>query len=133
MASHETLHQPGILGRGIRMILGVGLLVLGIETLLTPTDWISINVPRSSGMWLGAATCFYFLRGVLNKGFQRNWGRWPQLITALLALLAVTYNLLRTGNWWGQPLGVLIFVLIVYVTVHLGLSFVLASLLAHPG
>jgi hypothetical protein len=84
-------------------------------------------------MWLGAAICFYFLRGVPDKGFQRAWGRWPQLVTVLLAILAIVYNLVGTGNWWGQPLGALMFVLIVYVTVHLGLSFVLASLLAYPG
>jgi hypothetical protein len=115
------------------MVLGAGLLVLGIETLRTPTDWISANVPQSPGMWLVAVICFYVLRSVPDKGFQRAWGRWPQLITVLLAVMAIVYNLVRTGHWWGQPLGALIFVLIVYVTAHLGLSFVLASLLAHPG
>jgi hypothetical protein len=104
------------------MVLGAGLLVLGIETLLTPTDWINANMPRSPSMWIGAAICFYFLRGVPDKGFQRSWGRWPQLITVLLAILAIVYNLVRTGNWWGRPLGALMFVLIVYVTAHLGLS-----------
>jgi hypothetical protein len=115
------------------MVLGVGLLVLGMETLLTPTDWIHANVPQSPGMWFGAAMCFYFLRGVPDKGFQRAWGRWPQLITVFLAIMAIVYNLVFTGDWWGPLLGALLFVLIVYVTAHLGLSFVLASMLAHPG
>ena len=115
------------------MTLGVMLLILGIQTLLTPTDWITATMPRSVGMWFGAVICFYALRGVPDKGFRRTWGRWPQLIMACLIVLAVAYNLLSTGTWWGQPLGALIFLLIIYVTAHLGLSFVLASILAHPG
>jgi hypothetical protein len=115
------------------MVLGVGLLVVGIETLLTPTDWINATIPRSPGMWLGAALCFYVLRGVPDKGLQRAWGRWPQLLTVFLVIITIVYTLVFTGNWWGQPLGALMFVLIVYVTAHLGLSFVLASMLAHPG
>ncbi|MCZ6874338.1 MAG: hypothetical protein O7G88_12550 [bacterium] len=133
MISNETLHRPGILGRGVRLAMGIALLVLGIETLLAPTDWISASAPRTPAMWLGAAICFHLLWGVPDKGFQRAWGRWPQLITICLAILAIAYNLVRTGSWWGQPLGALVFVLIVYVTAHLGLSFVVASFLAHPG
>jgi hypothetical protein len=77
--------------------------------------------------------CFYFLRGVLNKGFGRSWGRWPQLMVGCLALVAIVYSLIFSGNWWGQPLGALMFVLILYVTGHLGLSFVLAGILGQPG
>lgn len=131
--STNGLARPGLLGRGIRMVLGVVILILGIQTLLMPTAWISATMPRSIGMWFGAAICFYALRGVPDKGFRRAWGYWPQLITASLVILAVVYNLTRTGTWWGHPLGVLIFVIIIYVTTHLGLSFVLASILAHPG
>ena len=131
--STDTFERPRLLGRGVRLILGGSLLVLGIETLMTPTAWISQSVPQSPVMWLGTAVCFYFLRGVPDKGLQRAWGRWPQLVVVLLALVAVIYNLARTGSWWGQPLGALIFVLIICVSAHLGLSFVLASLLAHPG
>lgn len=131
--STDSAVRPGPLGRGLRMAMGIALLILGIETLLTPADWINANVPRSPGMWLGAAICFYVLRGVPDKGFGRAWGRWPQLITVFLAIMAIVYNLVRTGNWWGHPLGAFVFVLIVYVTAHLGLSFVLASMLAHPG
>lgn len=131
--STDSAVRPGPLGRGLRMVMGIALLILGIETLLTPTNWITANVPRSPGMWIGTAICFYVLRGVPDKGFGRAWGRWPQLSTLFLATMAIVYNLIRTGSWWGEPLGALVFVLIVYVTVHLGLSFVLASLLAHPG
>jgi hypothetical protein len=54
-------------------------------------------------------------------------------MVGFLALVAIVYSLIFSGNWWGQPLGALMFVLILYVTGHLGLSFVLAGILGHPG
>lgn len=128
----ETFDRPGLLGRAIRLTAGLALLTFGIKTLTEPTDWISQTVPQSFGIWIGAAVCFRFLRG-MEKGFQRIWGRKPQLIIVLLALVAVLFNMLSYGTWWGIPLGALIFLLIVYVTMNLGVSFLLADILAHPG
>ena len=129
----NTFERPRVLGRGIRLAAGIGLLTLCIATLLDPMDWLRETVPTSPGLWFGAALCFYSLRGMLDKGFGRSWGRWPQLIVGLLAPVAIVYGLVFSGNWWGQPLGALIFVLILYVTGHLGLSFVLAGILGQPG
>ena len=126
-------NSPGILGRGVRLAAGVLLLSLCIMTLMAPRAWISDTMPQSLGMWFGAMLSFYALRGVPDKGLLRSWGRWPQFVVLSLALLAVGYNLVRLESWWGPPLGVLIFVLILYVTSHLGLSFVLAGILGHPG
>jgi hypothetical protein len=129
----NTFERPGLLGRGVRLVAGMALLALFIETLLDPTDWLRETVPTSPGLWLGAAICFYVLRGVPDKGFRRSWGRWPQLMVGVLALVAIISNLARSGSWWGQPLGALLLVLILYVTGHLGLSFVLAGILGQPG
>jgi hypothetical protein len=129
----STFEQPGRLGRGVRLVAGMTLLALFIETLLDPTDWLRETAPTSPGLWIGAAMCVYFLRGVPDKGFGRSWGRWPQLMVGVLALVAIVYSLAFSGNWWGQPLGALLLVLILYVTGHLGLSFVLAGMLGQPG
>lgn len=128
----HAFERTGPLGRGVRLIAGMALLALFVQTWLDPTDWLQDTAPTSPGLWIGAAMCFYFLPGMLSKGFGRSWGRWPQLIVGLLALLAIVYHVARFGSWWGYPLGVLMFVLILYVTGHLGLSFVLAGILGHP-
>lgn len=109
---------------------------------MTLTDYAAYvggGLPHGLSRWLGIALCGYFLSeggnhgGVVNWGFSRTWGRWPQLIVVLLAIMAIFSNLMRSGGWWGTSLGILNFVLVVYYTGHLGLSFVLASILAHPG
>jgi hypothetical protein len=84
-------------------------------------------------MWLGVALSFYFLAYVVNVGFTITWGRWLQLITVLVAMASVVLDLSVYGSFWGPPLGLLVFVLLAYVTGHLGLSFILAGLLATPG
>ncbi len=129
----NMLARPGIVGRGIRLAAGFGLLALFVATLLDPMDWLSNTAPTSLGLWFGGALSFYALRRVPDKGFGRSWGRWPQVIVGLLALIAIVYSLIFSGHWWGRPLGTLIFVLILYVTGHLGLSFVLAGILGQPG
>lgn len=128
-----TCVRPGVLGRSVRVLCGSAFLALGGVTLAAPGVWITQAVPQSLFMWGGAALCFYVLRGVPDKGFQRHWGRRPQLVVLLLACGAILVNVVRTGSWWGPPLGALVFVLILYVSAHLGLSLVLAGLLAHPG
>jgi hypothetical protein len=135
----ETFARPGWLGRGVRLATGTGLLVLCLVTLTDYAAYVGGGLPHGLSRWLGIALCGYFLSeggnhgGVVNRGFARAWGRWPQLIVVLSAIMAIFYNLIRSGSWWGTPLGILNFVLVVYYTGHLGLSFVLASILAHPG
>lgn len=135
----ETFERPGRLGRALRIVAGAGSLVLCLVTLTGYAGYVSTDIPRGFGRWLGIALCVYFLSeganhsGAINRGFSRAWGRWPQAVMAFLAVAAMVYNFARYGTWWGLPLGVLIFVLVVYYTAHLGLSFVLAGILGHPG
>ena len=128
----ETFDRPGWLGRLIRMSAGMFFLALLIITLIDPKVWISDTMPRSLGLWIGAVLCFRFLSG-MEKGFSQTWGRAPQLIFASFALVAIVYNFVQYGTWWSIPLGVLFFVLVVYVSAHLGVSFLLAGIIAHPG
>ena len=105
MMNANTAEPPGLLGRGIRLAAGAALLTLLIMTLMAPGSWISDTIPQSIGLWFGAALSFYALRGVPDKGFLRSWGRWPQIVVLCLALLAIGYNLVRFGHWWGHLSG----------------------------
>lgn len=128
-----SLQKPGPIGRAIRIGLGCGFLYLFILTIAKFTHYVSSDIPRQPMIWFGVALCLFFLADVVNVGFSRSWGRWPQFIAFLLALAAIAFDLLKYGSPWGPPLGLLVFVLLVYVTGYLGLSFILAAVLAVPG
>jgi hypothetical protein len=128
-----SLPKPGPIGRMVRIVSGCALLYFFIVTLTNFGNYIGLTVPKHPLIWLGVALSFYFLAYVVNVGFTITWGRWLQLITVLVAMASVVLDLSVYGSFWGPPLGLLVFVLLAYVTGHLGLSFILAGLLATPG
>ncbi|NIS22576.1 hypothetical protein GWN42_27905 [candidate division KSB1 bacterium] len=65
---------------------------------------------------------------VINLGFSHNWGRRPQAILLGLAL----FGLSKYGSFW-PTLGWLVLVWLIYVSGHLGASFLLAAILGMPG
>ena len=129
-----TITGPGPIGRIVRIILGIILLYFFIETLTGYEGLVRIRSDWPSGTWwIGAAFGLYLLPGLVNIGFTRSWGRWPQVVFVLLVLAAVVFDLLQYGSFWGPPLGLLVFLLLTYFTGHLGLSFILAGIFAAPG
>ena len=128
-----SLPKPGPIGRMIRIVSGCVLLYFFIVTLTNFGNYVSLTVPKHPLMCLGVALSFYFLAYVVNVGFTITWGRWLQLILVAAAMATVVFDLLIYRSFWGPPLGLLVFALLAYVTGHLGLSFILAGILATPG
>jgi hypothetical protein len=128
-----SLPKPGRIGRTIRIVSGCVLLYFFIETITGFGNYIGLAVPKHPSMWLGVALSFYFLAYVVNVGFTITWGRRLQLILVAAAMVTVVLDLLIYRSFWGPPLGLLLFILLSYVTGHLGASFILAGILATPG
>jgi hypothetical protein len=127
-----TFPKPGPFGRLVRIFAGLFLIYFFIETLTGYKGYVAYSLPGGT-WWIGAAASFYFLSDIVNIGFARSWGRWPQAVALLLALGAVVFDLFQYGNIWGPPLGLLIYILMVFVLGALGPSFLLAAILAVPG
>jgi hypothetical protein len=127
-----TLPRPGLQGRATRILFGIASLAFFGWTLANYTTLVSSGVPNV-GWWIGAGWGFYLLTDVINIGFTRTWGRWPQLVVLLLALAAVALDLSIYGGFWGPPLGLLVFLLLAFVFGPLGLSFILSAIFATPG
>jgi hypothetical protein len=97
------------------------------------TGLFGLAVPRNVALWVGIAVSFLFLHHVVNIGFGRSWGLWPQAVVVVLALAAVAFNLWQYGSVWGPALGLLAFLLLAYVLGYVGLSSLLAGVFAAPG
>jgi hypothetical protein len=128
-----SLPKPGPIGRIVRIISGCALLYFFIVTMTNFGNYVGLTVPKYPLMWLGVALSLYFLAYVVNVGFTITWGRRLQLILVSAAMATVMLDLLIYRSFWGPPLGLLVFVLLAYVTGHLGVSFILAGILATPG
>ena len=70
---------------------------------------------------------------VVNIGFSRDWHRFPVFISvAVFALLALASYFI-TSSPSSPILGIPIVIWLAYFYAHLGISFVLAAILATPG
>jgi len=128
-----TFERPGPLGRVVRIAAGCAFFYFFVITVTQYGSYVSLALPRHPMRWFGVALSFYVLADVVNVGFTRSWGWWPQLVFGGAALFAMVFDLLQYGSLWGPPLGFLIFLLLAYVTGHLGLSFILAGVVGVPG
>ena len=128
-----SLSKPGPVGRFLRLLLGVlclyalwGLMNIGPDFVENP-----IGLLPNLGLMLLFALCVF--NYVINIGFSRDWHRYP-LIVALIFLAAVAIvGYLFTGDAGTELLGVSVLLWLGYFYTHLGISFLLAALLATPG
>lgn len=128
-----TLVRPGPIGRAIRLSLGVlcgyalwELINIASEFIASPIQLL----PNLILMLLAAICIFNY---VINIGFSKDWHRYPLIISLLwFALLALgSYIINRDAN--SALLGLSILLWLGYFFAHLGVSFLLAALLATPG
>ncbi len=126
------LPKPGPIGRSVRLALGLVLLYFAVSAL---THYRLGGSPsaRDLGVWIGLAYAVYFLPDVINLGFGRSWGRRPLFVGVTAVGAAGLIDLVSSGTVLGPALGLIVFVLIVYVFTHIGLSLILAAIIAAPG
>lgn len=128
-----TLSKPGPLGRGVRLVFGVGCAWLAYRMVTYPTQLVRTSWPDDIELWLWIVFGFSVFPYVVNIGYSLNWKRWPQAALVVLAAGAGVIGLARYGSFWAPPLGWLLTVWFVYLYGHLGISFLLAGVLGTPG
>jgi hypothetical protein len=128
-----SLPKPGIIGRLMRFILGglslyyvYGLWVVRLD-LLTGAGGIKPLI------WNGILPALLLISYVINIGFSRAWKKWPAIIAFIIMLGAGVFGLMQSGNLETVTLARAIWSVELYTFAHLGLSFLLAALLATPG
>ena len=89
-----VLPAPRGIGRVVRIVVGVVLLYFFAELIREAPSILAArsgwSIPRG-GWWVGAVVCFFALPGVVNDGFGRRWGAWPQVIYVFLLAGAVLW------------------------------------------
>ena len=127
-----TLHKPKMIGRAVRLLLGLGCCVCAFQYAAIPQVLLHIDTPHVS-VFLWPAVALWVLPPVVNLGFGRGWENRPRVVVLLLCAAAIAVDLVVFGQLWGPPLGGVVYIVTVYTFAHLGVSFILAAFLATPG
>ena len=131
---HGTLRPPGPVGRLVR--LGLAMVTLWPVVSIAPKLGTILELPTLPShptWWLGVALGLWLFPYVVNIGFTVSWGRWPLAIAAGVLTVSVLLSFAVTGASWSPVAGGTFYVWLVYTFGHLGISFLLASVIATPG
>ena len=129
-----TLPKPGIVGRIMRMVLGLWLLFFLYQLIVFGVDiFVDQTPPEHWTMWLSGALGIMVTPYVINIGFSQNWKHWPRVWVVIIAILLIAINVVVYGTWWAPPLGIFALAWFIYWAGHLGISFVLAAIITTPG
>jgi hypothetical protein len=126
-----TLAKPGPIGRLVRLAFGLGALWAVVQVILNWSGLLTESIPV--GWILLVALAFYVFPYVVNLGWGRSWGRRPQVGIAIVLGVAFAGNLGVSGNVWGPVPGIILGAWLVYTFGHLGISFLLSTVIATPG
>jgi hypothetical protein len=128
-----SLPRPGPLGRLLRLTLGSLCSWYVFQLIAVSGELMGGDGHIKSIVWNGVLIGLFLISYVINIGFSRAWKKWPALFSGafFLALAIIGYltqgsietNLLARGVWAWE----------IYLFSHLGLAFIISSLLASPG
>ena len=76
-----TLPKPAVIGRSVRLLLGIGCLCFTWVVLIEGRPLVALTLPTHWGWWAG------ILIGFLG------WGRWPQLALAFTVVGTASFKL----------------------------------------
>ncbi len=133
LAPEGTIERPGPVGRVARLLLAA-VFFSGTWALIVDGRYFRNGEPWTQSEWAFTVFAGFFLFPyVLNIGFSRNWGRWPQVGVLLAAAVGGSISYTMNGTVWSSPLNWIVWAWLTYEFAHLTLSFVLAAVLATPG
>ncbi len=131
--------RPRWIGRLVRLALGLLLVKLFVdlvrfEVLMDrESDLTSWQLPTDYMFWILAAFFFWILPHVVNLGFGKSWGYRPQIALAVLVAAVGGWGAVAHGSVWTPALGWVFLLWLLYESLHLGTSFLVATALATPG
>ncbi len=137
-----TLVRPGPRGRVLRLLVGgpqvsATILALLYANIFLRPETVDLDSFEQTFVLIyigfSAVIALYFLRDMVNVGFRVTWGGRLYWVLLGLAALTLILSLALFGAVWALPFSLFVFLVILYTTGHLGISHVLAAILATPG
>lgn len=128
-----SLEKPGPIGRTFRLLLGILCLYGLYEIAIVAPYFAADPIGLLPGMTLMILVTICVFNYVVNIGFSRDWNRLPVLVSLIIFGILAFISYLFVGTASSPILGIPIVLWLGYFFAHLGLSFVLASIIGTPG
>lgn len=133
LVQEGSLERPGPVGRIIRLALGIACLYAIYELLLYRQAIIKTPVSVLPNIALLVFVAILIINYVVNIGFGQSWRRSPSYVSVAIMLILAGVCWLMFGTPDHALLGLVLWIWLLYLFCHLGLSFVISAIIATPG
>jgi len=128
-----SLPKPGPVGRIVRFGFAVMLLNYAYALYSVNTSFVLPNGQIRSLLWNGLIPGVFLVSYIINIGYSRDWNKKPAIFSAVVMILAAGFNYFMLGSIEGVYVAYTVAIWEFYLSIHLGLAFLIASLIATPG
>lgn len=128
----RTYPTPGPIGRTVRLILGA-FFVYELVDIGSQIEAFMRFSPPFDTWWLVAAISVWALHDAADVWLGSPWGRRLVLVVLAVAAGAALIDFLQHGTVWGPPFSLSLYALALIGFGYIGLSFIVAAILAAPG
>jgi hypothetical protein len=129
----SSLPRPGLIGRIVRLAFAALCLEYVISLLQVTGNFFGSDGHIKSIIWNGIVISLFLVSYVVNIGFSKAWKKWPAIISASTLLLIAAAGFLTQGHVETKLLAQAIWGWELYVFSHLGLAFIVSSVIGTPG
>ena len=131
-AQSDALPKLGPLGRTVRFLLGGYFLYEFVDILTYSSPYVGFSGPGAT-WWFTSAVSLGVLSFGIGLGLGVAWALRFLLSVLALGVATAGLDLLWYGTIWGPPFGLLLYTVDLLGFGFLGLSLILAAILAIPG
>ena len=131
-APPDALPKHGPLGRSVRLLLGGYFLYEFVDILTDSSPYVEFSGPGAT-WWFTTAVSLGVLSFAIGIGLGATWALRFLLAVLALGVAMAGVDLLQYGTIWGPPFGLLLYAVDLLGFGFLGLSLILAAILAIPG
>ncbi len=128
-----SLPRPGPIGRLVRLAFGLVCIWYVFVLIAVSGDLMSGQGGIRPVVWNGVLIGLFLVSYIINIGYSRPWKKWPALISAGAFVAIAGAGYLTQGTVETELLARTVWVWEVYLFSHLGIAFIIATLIGTPG
>ena len=128
-----SLPIPGPVGRLARLGFAALVLYYSFGIYAVKDSLVLQNEHLNNLLWNGLIPSLFLVNYIINIGYSRDWKKKPMIFSGIFLLFATGYNYLALGNLEGIYLAYTLAIWEFYLSVHLGMAFLITAVIGTPG